>query len=171
LILLADGDKYADNGANGLANGAQISLDSVCDGLMGQGFCRVIACTFGTHCEVFDKKSYIKHIFPMGMPSSRCLPFFRQVLLPPLLLLMLTCLYTSSTLRPLNFKHHLSFLQEVQCFSCASSLLISRSFLSLANSPTSSSIRDIVLCHNVLYWRILVDRWSLRLFQVKTQTM
>ncbi|CAM6119200.1 unnamed protein product [Calypogeia fissa] len=87
----------------------------------------------------------------MGLHGSRFMLFHRLVLLPPLVLLTLTCLYTSSTLSPFSSTHRLSFAQDVQCLSCeSSSSFPSRSFLSLANFPASSYIRDIVLRHNVL---------------------
>ncbi|KAL2621438.1 hypothetical protein R1flu_001643 [Riccia fluitans] len=70
----------------------------------------------------------------------------RMALIPPLCLLTFVCLWTSTTLAPLKVSHQ-SFSQEVQCISCTddSSFPAAGAFLSLANFPTTSYIKDVVL--------------------------
>ncbi|KAL3680563.1 hypothetical protein R1sor_023519 [Riccia sorocarpa] len=70
----------------------------------------------------------------------------RMALIPPLCLLTLVCIWTSTTLAPLNLSHH-SFSQEVQCISCTdeSAFPVNGAFLSLASLPTTSYIKDVTL--------------------------
>ncbi|KAG6557770.1 hypothetical protein Mapa_000537 [Marchantia paleacea] len=87
----------------------------------------------------------------MQFPGFRFMKFHRMVLVPPLCLLTFLCLWTSSTLSPLNISHQ-SFSQDVQCTSCTddSPFPATSAFLSLANFPTTSYIKDVVLRNNFL---------------------